>query len=530
MRRFMEAQELNFSVSLQKMLGVNKEQIEEIIERLDVDELSNLIDACGKEDIDAVKAIVGETDESEEPEKKNKTKTKDELRGLILRKDDAKKIKSKKHKLQKKELGEEDDAAVVFSLGDEVLVNGEEATVKIPQAPGGTVGVMINGELKMVDKKTSNITKVEEGVLGMTNMPNLNRIKELAGMDSAPAEPETLDSLDYSEPGPEGALPALEAPMGDTGPDLGGSADMGGMGGLDADMGDMDMGMGASPAVTSMPPPPMAAPAPVPAAPAPDMSSDAMVNIGSALEDAAALDNAITEIEHMIPNCKISEFKTLVSRLEGLVAMAKSAGKAALTESAKRKARVAEAEISDTKKKKKENWRWERSDNHDADDYLQGDDYEDVAPFKGRSKFEEGKLKPKTEDALDTDGDDKAEEKTERKTLLDYVKEAEEEQTLGANSNDAVKALQARMGPRATPQDARKAFDSMKTSQMIKQSGGRFTIPSMSDDDLNAAISGQTAGKPGAPAPAQSPNKTSYQQSTNKQSNPAGGGNGYQGQ
>ena len=193
MRKFMEAQELNFSATLEKMLGVSKEEIEKIIERLDVDELSNLIDACGKNDITKVKSIVGVTDEEDESAEKSEKKenAEDSLRGLVLRKDDAKKIKSKKHKLQKKELGEEDDTAAVFSLGDEVLVDGEEATVKIPQAPGGTVGVMINGELKMVDKKTSKITKVEEGVLGMTQMPGLTRIKELAGMGRG--EPAPLD-------------------------------------------------------------------------------------------------------------------------------------------------------------------------------------------------------------------------------------------------------------------------------------------------------------------------------------------------
>lgn len=516
MRKFMEAQELNFTATLQKMLGVKKEQIEEIIERLDVDELSNLIDACGNEDVDAVKAIVGDTDESRDEEKKN-DKDKDEVRGLILRKDDAKKIKSKKHKLQKKELGEEDDTAVVFSIGDEILVDGEEATVKIPQAPGGTVGVMINGELKMVDKKTSKITKVNETVLGMTPMPGLRRIKELAGMGRSmePEAEETLDTLDYNEPAPAGALPssdigAIDADFEPVGPDMGGSDEIGGMGGLGADLGD------------EIPAAPIA---PVSSLPAPEMT------MGSALEDAAALDNAISEIENLIPNCKISEFKTLVARLEGLVAMAKSAGKAALSESAKRKA----AQLSESSLDKKKNRSYGKRhndfpDNSEADDFLNDDGYEDVAPYKKQSKFQEGQIKPKTEDALDTDGDEKPEDepKTERKTLLDYVKEAEDHQTLGANTNDAIKALQARMGPKATPQDARKAFDAMKSSQMIKQTGGRFTMPAMSDDDFNATIS--QPGAPETPKQSQSPNKTSYQQSSSKQSNPSGGGNGYQNQ
>ncbi len=528
----MEAQELNFTASLEKMLGVSKDQIEEIIERLDVDELSNLIDACGKDDIEAVKSIVGVTDEGDESSEEKEEK-KDELRGLILRKDDAKKVKSKKHKLQKKELGEEDDTAVVFSIGDEVLVDGEEATVKVPQAPGGTVGVMINGELKMVDKKTSKITKVDEGVLGMTQMPGLNRIKELAGMGRSPEpEEETIGDLDYNEPAPAGALPAPEGDMGDmtdpvdaefepvTGPDLGGSDEIGGMGGLGA-----DMGADNSPEVPALPAP--AAPVAPAMAPAPDMSSAGMANIGSALEDAAALDNAISDIEHMIPNCKISEFKTLVARLQGLVAMAQAAGKAALTESAKYEKKL--------EKHRAAKGSGTRFDSKDVDDYLMGDhdNDEDIAAYKGRSKFEEGADEECDEDALDTDGDAKAEKdapKNERKTLLDYVKEAEEaEMTLGANPNDAVKALQARMGPKATPQDARTAFDKLRASQVVKQQGSAFTMSAMGDDDLNAAITadpGQEIKKTGPV----SPNKTSYQSSSSKQSNPSGGGNGYQGQ
>lgn len=518
MRKFMEAQELNFSATLEKMLGVSKEEIEKIIERLDVDELSNLIDACGKNDITKVKSIVGVTDEEDESAEKSEKKenAEDSLRGLVLRKDDAKKIKSKKHKLQKKELGEEDDTAAVFSLGDEVLVDGEEATVKIPQAPGGTVGVMINGELKMVDKKTSKITKVEEGVLGMTQMPGLTRIKELAGMGRGEPAP-----LDYDEPAPEGPLPSPESDMTDpvdaefepvTGPDLGGSDEIGGMGGLGADM---------APEMPALPAPAPAAPMAPVAAPAPDMSSGAMANIGSALEDAAALDNAISEIEHMIPNCKISEFKTLVARLQGLVSMAQAAGKAALTESAKYEKKL--------EKHRAAKGSGTRFDSKDVDDYLMGDhdDDEDIAAFKGRSKFEEGKLKPKTEDALDTDGDEKAEkeDKKERKTLLDYVKEAEEsEMTLGANPNDAMKALQARMGPKATPQDARKAFDSLRASKVVNQKGGNFTMAAMGDEDFSSAINAPAQGAPTKSAP----NKTSYQPSTSKQSNPAGGGNGYQ--
>lgn len=75
-----------------------------------------------------------------------------------------------------------------FGIGDEVKVairgkDGKRTTVdgvvKVPEGPGETMGVLIDGGMKMVKKKN---VKLAEGVLGMTGMPGLNRLKELAGM------------------------------------------------------------------------------------------------------------------------------------------------------------------------------------------------------------------------------------------------------------------------------------------------------------------------------------------------------------
>lgn len=534
MRKFMEAQELNFSAKLMKLLGIEKEQVEEIVERLDVDQISQLIDACNKDDLDAIKKLIGSTDESKEETKKEEDAAQ-KIQSILMPKDQAKKLKSKKHKLLKKELGEDDDTAVVFSIGDEVLVDGEEATVKIPSAPGGTVGVMINGEIKMVDKKTNNITKVDEAVLGMTAMPGLSRIQELAGMRPAmPATP-APPPLDFNEPAPGEDLPAHEPMDADfeevSGPDLGGSAEVGGMGGLGADMGDdhLDLGMdtgadmGTDLGMGDAPSAPIALPAPD--APADMGMGGGMPQIGSALEDAAALDQAISDIENMIPNVKISEYKTLVQRLEGLIAMAKAAGKAALTESAKAKA-------------KKSSWKKPWEDSKDADEHLMGDEEDELSDTKQYRKdrsdeaVAEGKLKSKEpkEDALDTDGDEKAEKEEDpkgRKTLMDYVKEADEAtMALGRTPMDAAKALQARMGPKATPQQARQAFDKMKAKGITKNVDGSWTMPPMADDELNTELENTFA--PGAGKPA--PTANTPPQPAGAKTPQTGGQNGFQGQ
>lgn len=76
-----------------------------------------------------------------------------------------------------------------FIIGDDVAIkttddDGKEsfvsATVYKPQAPGNTIGVKIDGKVKMVDKK--DVYMLKEMVMGMTNMPDLSRMQQLAGI------------------------------------------------------------------------------------------------------------------------------------------------------------------------------------------------------------------------------------------------------------------------------------------------------------------------------------------------------------
>jgi hypothetical protein len=71
------------------------------------------------------------------------------------------------------------------AVGDEVTVDGEDAVVKNPDAPGDTASVLVNGEEKMVRKdevKESRKPKLDEMVLGMTAMPDISRMQALAGV------------------------------------------------------------------------------------------------------------------------------------------------------------------------------------------------------------------------------------------------------------------------------------------------------------------------------------------------------------
>jgi hypothetical protein len=73
-----------------------------------------------------------------------------------------------------------------LEIGDMVIYEGREAEVRIAQGPRATVGIIHEGNLKMVHE--SKVTrKVEEGVLGgVQAMPAINRMMQLAGLESGP--------------------------------------------------------------------------------------------------------------------------------------------------------------------------------------------------------------------------------------------------------------------------------------------------------------------------------------------------------
>lgn len=70
-----------------------------------------------------------------------------------------------------------------FEIGDIVLYEGKQTTIKIPDGPRGTVGIMHEGHLKMVH--STKVTKdIKEGVMGgVMAMPAINRMMQLAGLE-----------------------------------------------------------------------------------------------------------------------------------------------------------------------------------------------------------------------------------------------------------------------------------------------------------------------------------------------------------
>lgn len=91
-----------------------------------------------------------------------------------------------KHPLSHNELANAGDHPV-FEIGDKVLYENIETTVKIPQGPHNSVGIMLNGHLTMVNENKLN-KLVAEGAMGgamgsVIGMPAINRMMQLAGLD-----------------------------------------------------------------------------------------------------------------------------------------------------------------------------------------------------------------------------------------------------------------------------------------------------------------------------------------------------------
>ena len=82
-----------------------------------------------------------------------------------------------KHPLSHTELANAGDQPM-FEVGDTVLYENIETTVKIPQGPHNSVGIMLNGHLTMVNENKLNKVVTEAAMGGA-----INRMMQLAGLE-----------------------------------------------------------------------------------------------------------------------------------------------------------------------------------------------------------------------------------------------------------------------------------------------------------------------------------------------------------
>jgi len=167
--------DVDFIHNLKRLLGIDAKNIEDLIPKLDPETLIDLAGAVTNSDKKAALNLIKIGREKYEQEKFKKKFEKNVTEDVI------KKSKSPF------------DGFLELNVGDPVRVEtedgDEDGTVKIPKGPRDTVGVMIGGKLEMVNRR--DVTKIEEGVLGMANIPDIRRMQELAGI-AGPEMPEAL--------------------------------------------------------------------------------------------------------------------------------------------------------------------------------------------------------------------------------------------------------------------------------------------------------------------------------------------------
>jgi len=157
---------IDFVTDLANLLSLEAKDIDVVVKHLGFDEIIDLIDAAQNKDKKRAARILGIREDSRE------------LSGIS----DLLASFEKDTKLRKESrMGSSKDARRYMpNINDKVIVNGERGTVKIPNGPNGTIGVMIDGELTMA--KRSEVRPLRESTLGMTTIPSLERMRELAGI------------------------------------------------------------------------------------------------------------------------------------------------------------------------------------------------------------------------------------------------------------------------------------------------------------------------------------------------------------
>jgi hypothetical protein len=191
-----DLQDEDFIAKLHKLLDLDEDRIKSILDELSADDLLDLTDAVSQNNKEAAEDVIGtladETEETVNPL----------FRGKNL--GDPHNNKTKRTKSKNFAIGEE----VEIDIGHDKhgKLKTIRATVINADQPGNTVLVRYEGKRKMVDRdRVHAIRELQEMVLGMTGMPNLQRIQRLAGI--MPPE------LAYA-PTPEVAVPNGDAVCG----------------------------------------------------------------------------------------------------------------------------------------------------------------------------------------------------------------------------------------------------------------------------------------------------------------------------
>lgn len=261
--------------------------------------------------------------------------------------------RSAKHKGKNYESIEES----VFAQGESVTFEGNECPVHIPAGPNGTVGILVDGKVRMV--RESDITRIDEGVLGMTKVDPLYRLRELAGVkasvspvvedDFGSVDPMDMDVADdFSDDSFEIDAGSDASDISDIDGDVD-SAELGGMGtsdldgtadeigSFDGDIGGdglggsgLDMASGDDAAFGAMD-------AGVPGDLPPGGVGGVTTITPPDSEAYTLIQDHLNNIQQSLGDVKLSEYRSLIAKLEALAVQVKSMGRDYLGEQRKLK-------------------------------------------------------------------------------------------------------------------------------------------------------------------------------------------------
>jgi hypothetical protein len=231
------------------------------------------------------------------------------------------------------------DEEIEFEIGEDVMVGEAVGQIKIPHGPNGTIGVIMNGQLEMVAE--SEVSRLDEGVIGMMKPVNpLFRLRELAGLPLENDDFAGIEVVEAPEIDPEGVLAA--GPVGDEIVDM----ELDGIGAdpVEEPMADMDGGM-EEPEDLSFDVPvddvettgtlDLPADAGIPGA----VGSDPVMTVGnvpSQSEAMAQIEDALNSIQAGLADIRLSEYKSLIQKLQDLTNQAQMMGRDYLGERRKK--------------------------------------------------------------------------------------------------------------------------------------------------------------------------------------------------
>ena len=220
------------------------------------------------------------------------------------------------------------DEQIDFCEGDQVMVGEDQGTVSIPLGPDGTIGVMVSGKLQMVAE--AEVSRLDEGVMGMTKLNPLFRLRELAGLTAGP-ETHGIEIPQMEPPASDGPLAPgpvdLEIPM-----------DME-LDSSEADTDDsMNFELGSDELDTEMDlPEPTDMEAGMPGDLPPENPEMAGNPVAPQSEAMSMIEDSLNSVQAMLADIRLAEYRVLIRRLQDLTNQVQMMGRDYLGESRRKK-------------------------------------------------------------------------------------------------------------------------------------------------------------------------------------------------